>query len=144
MSIKKTILSICMTLLIPFSVAAKKPPTYSCEILVADQIDPDVPFTVTVTRAPSYPGQWVQPTVSVEVVAPVDEALEPGPNTYSQSVVQAVDGPGGSNDATATFIIPAFANLDVTGVVSVFANVSEATGRGKPIETFCEATTSFM
>ena len=133
-----------MALLLPLSAAAKQPVPDGCEIVVAGRVDPDVPFTVTVIRSPAYPGQWFQPTVSVEVVAPVDAAVEPGPNTYSQSVVQEVDGPGGSNDATATFIIPAFLNLDFTGAVTVFATVSEQVNKGKSIETFCEAVTSLM
>ena len=136
-------MSICMAFLLPMSAAAKKPQPDGCEILVATTVDPDIPFMVTVARSPSYPGQWFEPTVSVEVTAPVNDALL-GPNTYTQIVVQTIDGLGGSNDATATFIIPGFPNLDLTGAVDVFATVSEPVNRGKSIETYCEAVTAFM
>jgi len=144
MHIKSTMMAICMALMIPLTVAAKPPAPAGCQVQVATSVDPDVPFTVTVARFPSYPGQWFSPTVTVEVVAPVIASTLLGPNSYSQTVTQTFAGLRGSNDATATFIIPVFPNLDVTGVVHVFATVSEPVNRGKSRDSNCEAVTAFM
>jgi hypothetical protein len=143
MRIRTLLVKLCLALLIPASAVAKQPVPDGCEILLATRVDPDVPFTVTVTRSPAYPGQWFSPTVTVEVVAPVDAALL-GPNSYSQTVTQTVDGPGGANNATATFVIPGFPNLDLTGTVAVYATVAEPVNRGLSLETFCTATTTLM
>ena len=144
MAIKNTFMTICVALLIPLSAVAKAPAAADCEVLVAATVNPDVPFTVTVARSPAYPGQWFSPTVTVEVVAPVTGVTPLGPGSYIQTVTQTFAGLGGSNDATATFIIPVFANLDITGVVNVFATVSEPVNRGKSRESSCEAVTAFM
>jgi hypothetical protein len=136
-------MSLCLAVLFPLAAPAKQPVADGCALLVAASVAADVPFPVTVTRLPAYPGQWVAPTVTVEVVAPVNDALL-GPNRYSQTVTQEIDGLGGANDATATFLIPAFPNLDLTGTVSVYATVSEPVNRGKSLETFCVAETSLM
>jgi len=144
MHIKTMIINICMAVLIPLSAAAKAPAPAGCEILVAATVNADVPFTVTVARSPTYPGQWFSPTVTVEIVAPVTGATLLGPNSYSQTVTQTFTGLRGANDATATFIIPVFPNLDITGVVNVFATVSEPVKRRKSRESSCEAVTAFM
>ena len=144
MRMKTTMMSVCMALLIPLSAAAKQPAPAGCEVLVSAIVNPDVPFTVTVARSPAYPGQWFSPTVTVEVVAPVIGATLLGPGSYSQTVTQTFTGLGGSNDATATFIIPVFPNLDITGAVNVYATVSEPVNRGKSRESSCEAVTAFM
>lgn len=128
MHMRNRILSLCIAVLIPLSAAAKKPVDGGCEVLVTPQVDPDVPFTVTVVKTPSYPGQWFAPTVAVEVTSPVDASLL-GPNTYAQTVTQQIDGLGGSNDATSTFVIPVTPNLDVTGTVAIQATVSEPRNR---------------
>ena len=142
------ILSLCIAVLIPLSAAAKKPTAGGCEILVAPQVDPDVPFTVTVVKTPSYPGQWFAPTVSVELTTPVDPSLL-GPNTYVQTIAQQIDGLGGSNDATSTFIIPISPNLDLTGTVTIEATVSEARNSRRPnsrqvVQSTCTADTTLM
>lgn len=144
MRIMTTMMNICMALLLPMSATAKQPVADGCEILVASTIAPDSPFTVTVAKKPAYPGQWVAPEVSVEVTAPLNADLEPGPNSYSQTVDQQIDGLGGSNHAIATFIIPAFSNLDLTGAVHVFATVAEPVNKGKSVNTYCESVTGFM
>jgi hypothetical protein len=140
---KYTLLMLCLVVLVPLSASGRQPVPDGCKLLVPASVNADAPFNVTVARSPAYPGQWVSPTVSVEVVVPVNDALL-GPNSYSQSVTQTVDGPGGSNTATATFIIPAFPNLDLTGDVNVSAVVSEPVNRGKTLETYCTAVTAFM
>ena len=144
MRMKTTMMSVCMALLIPLSAAAKQPAPAGCEVLVSAMVNPDVPFTVTVARSPAYPGQWFSPTVTVEVVAPVIGTSLLGPDSYSQTVTQTYTGLGGSNDATATFIIPVFPNLDITGAVNVYATVSEPVNRNKSRESSCEAVTAFM
>lgn len=144
MRLQTMIITICMALCIPLSAAAKQPAPAGCEVLVPGKVDPAVPFEVTVARFPAYPGQWFSPTVTVQVVAPVVGATLLGPNSYSQTVTQTFTGLGGSNDATSTFIIPVFPNLDMTGDVSVFATVSEPVNSRKSIESTCAATTSFM
>jgi hypothetical protein len=144
MHIKTKMMNFCLAVLIPLSAAARPPASADCEILVAATVNPDVPFTVTVSRSPAFPGQWFSPTVTVEVVAPVIGATLLGPNSYSQTVTQSFAGLGGANDATATFIIPVFPNLDVTGTVNVFATVSEPVNKRRTRDSSCEAVTAFM
>lgn len=144
MRMKTRLMNVCMALLLPLSAAAKQPAPAGCEVLVSAIVNPDVPFTVTVARSPAYPGQWFSPTVTVEVVAPVNGTSLLGPDSYSQTVTQTYTGLGGSNDATATFIIPVFPNLDITGAVNVFATVSEPVNRNKSRDSSCEAVTAFM
>ena len=148
MRIKTTIISICMVLLISMSAVAKQPAADGCNILVVlpnqgTGVVANKPFEIKVIQSPSYPGQWFSPTISVEVIVPIDNAIMLGPNTYSQTVIQSVDGPGGSNIATATFVIPPLTNLDVNGDIYVFATVSETVNKGKSIATYCEAVTGF-
>ena len=144
MRMKTMMMKVCMALMIPLSAAAKQPAPAGCEVLVSAIVNPDVPFTVTVARSPAYPGQWFSPTVTVVVVAPVSGISLLGPDSYSQTVTQTYIGLGGSNDATATFIIPVFPNLDIAGAVNVFATVSEPVNRNKSRESSCEAVTAFM
>lgn len=141
MRIKTTIINIGMALLIPLSAAAKQPVAGGCEILVAPSVNPSIPFTVTVAKSPTYPGQWFAPTVSVEITVPVNPDITPGPNSYSQTVTQAIDGLGGSNDALASFIIHAFTNLVFTDV-GIFATVEETLNKNKQsITATCNAMT---
>lgn len=141
MHIKSTIINIMMALLIPLSAAAKQPVADGCEILVTGSVNPSIPFTVKVAKTPAYPGQWIAPTVSVEIMVPVNPDISPGPNSYSQTVTQTIDGLGGSNDALATFVIHAFSNLVFTQV-EIFATVGETLGKNKQsIAATCNAVT---
>jgi hypothetical protein len=142
MRIRIVTLSLCMAVPISLSAAAKAPVAVGCEVLVADTVAAGAAFPVTVARSPSYPGQWFSPTVTVEVVAPV-VAAAPGPDSWSQTVTQTFLGLGGSNDATAIFFVPELLNIDRTGVVEVFATVSEPISKGKSRVSYCEAVTSF-
>jgi hypothetical protein len=144
MKIRITIAGLCLGLMLPFAAVAKKPVAADgCAVLVPAQVSADAPFTVTVSKEPAYPGQWFAPTVTVEVVVPVNAALL-GPNSYSQTVTQTIDGLGGDNNAKATFVIPVLPNLDVTSPVNVFATVSEPVrGNSKPDAT-CTGVTSLM
>lgn len=139
MRVTTTVLSICMALLIPFSVAAKKPESEVCNIAV---VYTDLAFEVRVR--PSS-GQWFQPTVSVEMVLPLMEFSTPG--TYSQIVTQEFDGLGIPNNALAFFAIPPetrYLNVDLMGTFNVFATVSEPVNKGKSIETHCETSVSLV
>lgn len=145
MRYRTAILNICLALLIPLSAAAKPPKgpvPGGCELLLAPAVSPGIPFTVTVVRVPSYPGQWFAPEITVEISVPVNPDITPGPNSYNQSVTQRIDGLGGSNDATADFVIPSFTNL-VFEDVNVFATVSEPVRKNKlSVLATCEAVTS--
>ena len=87
-------------------------------------------------------GQWFKPTVTVEVVVPVN-ATNTGPNAYSQVVTQTFAGLGQPNVSRASFFIPDYLSVDLNSSVHVFASVSQPVNRGKSIETQCETTTTF-
>lgn len=141
MILKNKILCFCTALLLPISAIAKQPVEGGCEILVSSSVNPSIPFNVTVVKSPTYPGQWFAPTVSTEIVVPVNADISPGPNDYSQTVVQAIDGLGGSNDAVASFVIPAFTNLKFS-TVNIYASVSEPLNKSKQTVTaYCQAST---
>lgn len=135
MRIKTTITSICLALLIPISVAAKKPEVCNLEVVYTD-----LAFEVRVR--PSS-GQWFQPTVSVEMALPLMDYT--APDTYSQVVTQTFDSTRDS--ALAIFTLPAdesYITIDLTGTFNVFATVSEPVNRGKSLESYCETTISLV
>jgi len=142
MRVKITVLSVCVALSVPLSAAAKPPVTGGCQVLAPAIVNPDIPFGVTVARAPSYPGQWFAPEISVQITVPVEAGVTPGPNSYSQTVTQTVDGLGGSNSAEATFVVPSVTNLIFGDEVKVTATVSEPLNKNKDVETAtCETVT---
>ena len=150
MKTKSAILCICLALLIPLSAAAKPPKLVAdgCMVFVAGNVNPTTPFTVTVSRLDKYPGQWVSPEVSVEITVPLQNPLPPGttnpnPVSYKQSVTQAFDGLGATNDAEALFVVPLLPNLQPAGVVDVTATVVEKL-RKKKIGATCSATTQLV
>jgi hypothetical protein len=142
MRIRIAMMNLCLAVLLPLSAASKPPVAAACEVLVPDTVTPGVDFEVTVARSPSYPGQWFSPTVTVEVVAPVIATVL-GPNSWSQTVTQTFLGLGGSNDATATFFIPAGLSVDMAGGLNVFATVSEPINKNKSRVSYCEAVIGF-
>jgi hypothetical protein len=133
MNIKSTSLLFLIVSLLSLSAAAKQPVTGGCSILVAPTVNANTPFTVTVAKSPTYPGQWVAPSVTVEMTVPVDATIMPGPNSYSQTVHQTIDGLGGSGDAEAVFVIPAFANL-LFQDVGIIATVTEPLNKTRRFE----------
>jgi hypothetical protein len=136
---KTMILGVCMALMIPMTTAAKKPATIDCRISAESPVATGSVFDVVVRPGA---GQWFRPTVTVEVVVPVN-ATSTGPDEYSQAVTQTFGGLGQPNVARAAFIIPDYISVDLTRAVQVFATVSEPVNRGKAIETQCETTTTF-
>jgi len=141
MRVTTTVLSICMALLIPMAAAAKQPVSDACTILVDSYVLINEPFTITVSATEQYPGQWYDPTVSLDITVPIDTGLPGEINAYNQSVIQEINGPGGANKATATFVIPVVQNFMNGGTVKILANIEEPVNRGKSLETYCEATT---
>lgn len=141
MSIKTMILGVCMALLIPMTAAAKKPATVDCSIRAESPVATGSVFNVVVRPAPGD-GQWFRPTVTVEVVVPVN-ATGTGPDAYSQTVTQTFGGLGQPNIARAAFIIPDYLSVDLARPVQVFATVSEPVNRRKTIDSQCETTTTF-
>jgi len=141
MRVTTTVLSICMALLIPMAAAAKQPVSDACTILVDPYVLTNEPFTITVSATEQYPGQWYDPTVSLDITVPIDTGLPGEINAYNQSVIQEINGPGGANKATATFVIPVVQNFMNGGTVKILANIEEPVNRGKSLETYCEATT---
>ena len=149
MSNKKALAGVCLALLIPLSAAAKPPRLVAdgCMVFVAGGVNPEIPFTVTVSKLDKYPGQWVSPEVSVEITVPLYDPLPPGttnpnPVSYKQSVTQAFDGLGATDDADALFVVPILPNLQ-PGDVTVAATVTEKL-RKKKVGATCEATTELM
>ena len=143
MNIRSMIFGICVALVLPMSAMAKPPDVVAegCEILVTPSVSAGMPFTVTVVKMPSYPGQWFAPEVMVEIDVPVNADML-GPNSYSQSVTQTIDGLGGSNDATADFVIPAFPNLEFK-TVDIVATVSEPVNKNRvKVMATCEGKTT--
>jgi len=121
--------------------AAKQPVSDACTILVDSYVLINEPFTITVSATEQYPGQWYDPTVSLDITVPIDTGLPGEINAYNQSVIQEINGPGGANKATATFVIPVVQNFMNGGTVKILANIEEPVNRGKSLETYCEATT---
>lgn len=143
MRAKTTVISLCVALSVPLSAAAKPPVAGGCEVLVPGAVTTMTEFLVRIAKAPSYPGQWFAPEVSVQITLPVAPGVPLGPNSYRQSVTQTVDGLGGSNDADAFFVIPVLPNLVFGNQIAVAATVSEPLNKnGKLVETAtCEAVT---
>ena len=141
MRIKTTITSICLALLIPIAAAAKQPVSDACTILVDTHVLTNEPFTITVSATEQYPGQWYDPTVSLDITVPINKELPGEINAYNQSVIQEINSPGGANEATATFVIPVVQNFLNEGTVKILAKIKEPVNRGKSLETYCEATT---
>ena len=136
---KTMILSVCMALLIPLTASAKKPASIECMISAPVSVATGTSFEVVVRPGT---GQWFKPTVTVEVVVPVN-ATNTSPNAYSQVVTQTFGGLGQPNVSRASFFIPDYLSVDLNSSVHVFASVSQPVNRGKSIETQCETTTTF-
>lgn len=139
MRTKTMILSICMAMLIPLTATAKKPAPSECRIVAENPVSTNRSFEVVVRPGS---GQWFRPTVSVEVVVPVNSTIT-GPDTYSQTVTQTFGGLGQPNIARAIFYIPDSLSIDLSRSVDVFATVLQPVNRVKSIESQCETTTTF-
>lgn len=131
---------ICMALLVPLAAVAGKPEVEVCQLEV---VYTDLAFEVRVR--PSA-GQWVSPTVSVELVLPlIDEYSTP--ETYSMNVTQTFQGLGQPNSALAIFTIPtnlSYMSVDFAADFSVHVEVAEPVNRGKSLMTYCDATVSLV
>lgn len=149
MNFKTAIPNICLAVLIPLSATAKPPVPGDCELFVASGVNPDMPFTVTVARGDAYPGQWLSPTVMVEIDVPLQEpsagVVNPNPVSYSQNVTQTLEGLGLPNTVDTKFVIPELPNLVSGGSVNISATISEPLNKNKQTVTaICENNTTLV
>jgi hypothetical protein len=123
------------------SAAAARAPDADCAVLLPSAINAGQPYTVKVVRVPSYPGGWVSPTITVDVIYPTTPGNVIG-DTREQTIQRF-----NVTYALANFTVPeAFDPVSNEAVIAsggsavVSATVMEPINKKKFRETTCSAS----